>query len=156
MKMNTQGLDKLISEMQKLGEHSGKMAEAMVNAAAVEIRNAWKESAEQHELIDTGAMIESIGFPGPVGNMNGTLYRDVYPQGKDGKGTRNAEKAFVLNYGTSRIKPTHWVDEAEAKAEPTIQRKLEEMWGEYLDTGKIPPVPDTGGSSAGGINTIIK
>ena len=155
--LSTTGLDQLIADMNRLGEGSGEMAEAMVNAAVREIKAAWVKSAEAHGLRDTGAMIASIGFPEPVQSMGGILYRDVYPQGKDRKGTRNAEKAFILNYGTSRIRPTYWVDEADAAAGPALQRRLEDMWGEYLDTGKVPPVSDDGGGSAGGgITTIIE
>lgn len=156
-RFDTSGLDKLISEMQRMGQDSGAVAEAMVNAAVIEIRDAWKESAEAHDLRDTGAMIKSIGFPAPVQNMGGALYRDVYPQGKDAKGTRNAEKAFVLNYGTSRVPATYWVDEADERSGPKVQQRLEEMWGEFLETGKVPTVIDSGSGSVGsGITTIIK
>ena len=154
-RLEIDGLDDLINEMQRMGQDSGKVAEVMVNAAAAEIRDAWKESAEEHGLIDTGAMIESIGSPEPAIHTGTGIYRDVYPQGKDRKGTRNAEKAFVLNYGTSRIRPTHWVDEAEAAAEPKIQERLEEIWGEFLETGKVPDIIEPGGMS-GGITKTTK
>lgn len=154
-RMETSGLDKLISDMQKLGEGSGKIARAMVSAAANEIRSAWQESIEKHGLIETGAMFESIGVSGPVKSMGTALYQEVYPIGKDSKGTRNAEKAFVLNYGTSRIKPTHVVDEAEEAAGPRVQEKLEEIWGDYLETGKVPNIVDTG-STSGGITKTVK
>lgn len=155
-RFNTSGLDNLIRDMQRMGQDSGAIAEAMVNAAVIEIRNAWRESAEAHELRDTGAMIESIGFPNPVQDIGGTLYRDVYPQGTDAKGTRNAEKAFILNYGTSRIPATYWVDEADEKSGPKVQTRLEQMWGEFLETGRVPAVADAGGSTGGGINKTIK
>ena len=149
------GLDDLIREMQRMGEDSGEVAEAMVNAAVIEIRDAWKESAENHGLRDTGAMIESIGFPAPVQNAGGILYRDVYPQGKDGKGVRNAEKAFILNYGTKRRAATYWVDEADQASGPRVQQRLEEIWGEFLETGKVPAVNDSTGSTGDGVTKII-
>ena len=152
--MDTSGLDELIRDMQRMGEDASEVAQAMVREAASVIRDAWKESAEKHGLIDTGAMIESIGYPGPVARIGDALYRDVYPLGKDRKGTRNAEKAFVLNYGTSRILPTYWVDEAEDAAAPRVQERLEKIWNDYLETGKIPVTAD--GGSAGGINKVTK
>ena len=155
-RFDTSGLDSLVSEMQRMGQDSGEIAAAMVNAAVIEIRDAWKESAKAHGLRDTGSMIEGIGFPSPVQNMGGAFYRDVYPQGKDAKGTRNAEKAFILNYGSSRIPPTYWVDEADEKSGPKVQEKLEQMWGEFLETGKVPAIQDAGGLSGGGITTTIK
>lgn len=156
-RFDTTGLDDLISDMQRLGQGSGAVAEAMVSAAAAEIRSAWRESAEAHGHRDTGAMIESIGFPFPVQNMGGILYRDIYPQGKDSKGVRNAEKAFILNYGSSRIRPSYWVDEADEKSAPRIQEKLEKMWAEFLDTGRVSKPDDTADAAdAGGIHKVNK
>ena len=135
---DTSGLDGLISEMQRLGEDTGPVAVAMVNAAVEEIRDAWKVSAEKHGLRDTGDMINSIGFPQPVQKLANSVFRDVYPLGKDRKGVRNAEKAFVLHYGSSRIKPTYWVDDAEDSCAEAVQERLEGIWGTYLETGEVP------------------
>lgn len=153
-RLDSSGLDQLLQDMEKMGQSSGEVAEAMVTAGAMEIRDAWKESAEAHGHIDTGAMIDSVAFAGPVVNMGSLLYRDVTAKGKDRHGVRNAEKAFILNYGSSRIKPSYWVDEAEAKAEPRIQERLEGMWGEFLETGRVPAVPDSSGSHGKGTRTI--
>ena len=156
-RFDTSGLDDLVREMRRMGQDSGKVAEAMVQAAAIEIREAWKEAAEEHGLRDTGAMIESIGFNGPVKSIGNALYQDVYPQGKDEKGVRNAEKAFILHYGTTRRPGTYWVDDADEKSGQRVQRRLEEMWGEFLETGKVPSVADTGGGASGsGITKTIK
>jgi len=153
-RIDTEGMDDLISEMTRMGELSGEVAKVMAAAAGAEIRGAWRESAEAHRLRKTGAMIESIGFPGPVQKIGDTVYQDVTAMGKDSKGTRNAEKAFVLNYGTSRIRPTHWVDEAEAAAGPRVQEKLEKIWGDFLETGKVPAVIDPGSTESGITKTI--
>ena len=145
-RFNSDGLQKLIDEMEKMGQTSGAIAEAMVNQAVVIIKDSWQESVNEHGLIETGAMLKSIGSPQPVKRMGDILYRDVYPQGKDKSGTRNAEKAFILNYGTSRIKATHWVDEAESNADGRVMSALDAMWDQYLDSGGVvPPVNDTAG-----------
>ena len=154
-RFDTDGLDDLIDEMQRMGQRSGEVAKAMTAAAADEIRDAWKQAAEEYGLRDTGAMIESIGFPGPVKDVGGILQQDVYPQGKDERGVRNAEKAFIQHYGSSRIKPKYWVDEADAAAGPKVQQRLEDIWGEFLETGKVPNIPD-GGASGGGITKTKK
>ena len=149
------GLDRLIRDMQKMGHDTGEVAEAMVNAAAGVIRDEWKASAENHGLIDTGAMINSIRAPGPVKNVGGVLSQTISPQGKDGKGVRNAEKAFILNYGTTRVPATYWVDEAETAASPKVQQRLEEIWDEFLATGKVPAIVDPTGSTGNGITKTI-
>lgn len=142
----TSGLDDLISDMERRGETSGPMASAMVDAAVEIIRQAWVDAATAHGHIDTGTMIRSIGYPEPVHNLGGILYRDVYPQGthrrtsKGGKNrsVRNAEKAFILHYGSSSIPASYWVDDADEAAGPLIQEKLEAMWAAYLETGEVP------------------
>lgn len=149
------GMDALIREMEKMGEESGAVAEAMVNAAVDVIRDEWVKSAEDHDLKNYGDMIDSIGFPAPVQKAGNILYRDVYPQGKDRNGVSNAEKAFVLNYGRHNLEPTYWVNEADQASGPRVQRRLEEIWGEFLDTGKVPAVPDAGGTSGDGVTKTI-
>lgn len=155
-KFESPGMADLIKEMERMGQESGAVAEAMVNAAVAVIRDEWQASAEAHDLKKTKALIDSIGFPAPIQKVGGILMRDVYPQGVDGKGVRNAEKAFVLNYGRHNMEPTYWVDEAEAAAGPKVQARLEQIWGEFLDTGKVPVVPDAGGSSGSGVTKTIK
>lgn len=132
-RFSTEGLDDLIAEMERLKQDEGPVAEKIVNAAVEEIKIAWKETAEKHGYRDTGALINSIGIgPGPV-RAGFLLYRDVYPHGKDKKGVRNAEKAFILHYGTSRIKASYWVDEADqASAEP-VRLVCEQIWEEFIN-----------------------
>ena len=134
-RFDTSGLDDLIREMERLGEASGEIAEDMVTAAVEEIRDAWKESAEENNLRDSGDMIESIGFPQPMQRIGDVLYRDVYPQGTDRKGVRNAEKAFLAHYGTSRQPATDWVDDADDKSGPRVDQRLTAIWEEHHKTG---------------------
>ena len=143
--LDTSGLDDMIAQMRKMGENSGKMADAMVLAAGEEIKAAWVEVAERRRHRRSGAMIEAIGYAHEVKTISGIKYVDVYPQGKDGKGrkkpVRNATKAYVLHYGKKAWKTRSgddWVDEADAKAEPRIAKKLPQMWEQYLKDGNVP------------------
>lgn len=134
-RFDTSGLDDIIRDMERMGEDSGPVAEEMCMAAVEEIRDAWRASARSHGLVDTGAMIDSIGFgPAPV-RAGAIMYNDVYPQGKDAKGTRNAEKAFILNYGKSNYPATYWVDEADEKAAEPVQARIEAIWDRFLNGG---------------------
>lgn len=156
--LNMEGLDALIRDMEKMGHLSDQVAEAMLEAGAAEIRDCWRESAEKHDLRDTGEMIESIGFESQPTDLGTARYKDIYPMGKDSKGVRNAEKAFILHYGREgarKIRATYWVDDAEDLANQRVPDKLNKLWGDFLETGKVPSVTDTGGS-AGGITTFQK
>lgn len=147
-RFDTSGLDALIRDMTRLGQTSGEIAEAMCQAAAAEIRDCWKESAEKHGHRVTGDMIDSIGFKSKPQRIGDVVFQDIFPQGKDDRGIRNAEKAFVLNYGRHNLPPSYWVDEADANAGPRIQSRLEGMWDAYLESGgDVPPVADTGGKT---------
>lgn len=128
-----EGLDELVNEMRKLGQMRGPVVDEMLDAAAEIVRDGWKESAKAHGHIDTGAMINSIDF-----TVNGdvrALYRDIYPQGTDAKGVRNAMKAFILHYGKSSKAGTYWVDEAEMKAGPSAIAACQEIWDRFLQSG---------------------
>ena len=146
-RFDTSGLDDLVKDMTKMGQRTGAMASAMVQAAGVEIRKSWKRTAKEHKYHKTGAMIDSIGMPEGVQTLGDSSFVDIYPQGKDSKGTRNAEKAFILHYGTSRIKPSYWTEEADNAAEPVLSEQLEDMWGKFLETGTVPIVADVDGQN---------
>ena len=140
-RFDTSGLQDLLNEMRQMGQASGGVAQVMTAAAAEEITAAWKASAEEHNLRDTGAMIESIGYPEGVRRLGDIFAADIYPQGKDAGGTRNAEKAFILHYGSSRLKPTYWADDADQSSAEPVQRRLEAIWYEFLETGQVPAMP---------------
>lgn len=146
------GLEETIRDMQRMGQQSGNAAKAMLQAGAEKVKAAWRAATEAHGLVDTGDMLESIGFarnPKQIGDM---LSIDIYPQGRDRKGVRNAEKAFILHYGTSRHPATRFIDDADAMSEAEAIPAMEEIWDQYIKTGTVPTVPLTpnhpGGVSA--------
>lgn len=131
-RFETDGLDDMIDAVLRMGKAGEAVGDDMLLAGAEEVREAWKESAEKHELKDTGDMIASIGYARKPKDVGGVRSIDIYPQGKDRKGVRNAEKAFVLHYGTSRIKATHWVDDADEASGPKVQAAMERIYDDYL------------------------
>ena len=132
-RMDTSGLDDLINEMRRLGQDSGPVVDEMLDTAAGIIRDQWRETAREHGHVDTGAMIDSVDFP-VKGNAR-AMYRDIYPQGKDAKGVRNAEKAFILQYGKHNMPGSYWVDEAETKAGPEAIAACQAIWDRFLQSG---------------------
>lgn len=151
-RFDTIGLDELMAEMKKLGELSGEVADKMLMAGAEAVKEEWRKSAEKNQLRDTGDMIESIGFPRQPKTAGGIRTIDIYPQGKDRKGVRNAEKAFILNYGTQGtssenakrkrensdkrkgpgIPATHWVDDADKASGEPVMAAMTAIWDEHL------------------------
>jgi hypothetical protein len=127
-----EGLDEVMASMKSHGELVGKVADKMLMAGAEEVKKAWAASARKHDHKDTGDMIKSIDYSRSPKTAKDIRTIDIYPQGKDRKGIRNAEKAFILHYGTSSIKGSHWVDDAEAMAEEDVIRVYEQIWDEHL------------------------
>ena len=137
-RFDVEGMDEIIRQMKAMGEMTGQAAAAMLMAGAKEVQEAWREAAEEHGHRDTGQMIESIGFakrPKTAGDM---LYIDIYPQGKNSGGVRNAEVAFVLHYGTSKMPGSGWIDDADRISGPRVTSAMETIWAEFLATGKVP------------------
>jgi len=131
-RFDTSGLDDVLAEMKELGQLTGEVADTMLMAGAEIVAQCWKEAAERHRHRLTGDMIASIGYPRQPSQAGDVRMIDIYPQGRDSTGTRNAEKAFILHYGTSKIPGSHWIDDADALAGPRVEAKWREIWNDYL------------------------
>ena len=139
-RVDNSGLDDVLKEMKRLGEIDGTVAEDMILSGAEEYKKSWKASAKKHgydrpgkSKQATGDMIKSIGYPRKPKTVQDALSLDIYPQGKDKKGVRNAEKAFVLHYGRTNMPGSHWVDEAEKNADGPATKAMTEVWDKHLE-----------------------
>jgi hypothetical protein len=136
-RFKTEGIDEIIEELIRMGEDTGPVADKMLMDAAAEVKECWRESALKHKHKDTGDLIESIGYPRQPKTVSGVRTIDIYPQGKDRKGVRNAEKAFVLHYGTSKRPGSRWVDYADDLAGPRVQAAMENVFNEFIEKGRV-------------------
>lgn len=133
-RFDTSGIDDVIKSVLRIGGDVGKsVGDLMLLAGAEEVKQAWKQSATMHGLIDTGDMINSVGFPKAPKTTGDIRSIDIYPQGKNRKGVRNAEVAFINHYGTSRIKATQWVDDADEIAGPKVKEVMEEVFDNFIN-----------------------
>lgn len=132
-RFETDGLDDVIDTVLRLGEAGKEVGDDMLLAGAEQSKQAWGQAIANHELVDTGAMFRSVGYARKPKNVGGIRTIDIYPLGKDRKGVRNAEKAFIQHYGSSRIKATHFVDEADEAAGPMVQTVMEQVFDHYLE-----------------------
>ena len=131
-RFDVSGLDETIEDMKRLGQMTGQTADAMLMAGAEEVRKAWRQSAEEHRHRDTGDMIASIGFSRKPKEIGSIRTIDIYPQGKDKRNIRNAEKAFILHYGTTKIRGSRWVDDADKISEQTVVPAMIRVWEQFL------------------------
>lgn len=116
-------MDALFAESERLE----RKATEMLGMAGKVVVQAWQDAIENHGHVDTGDMRDSVRASA-VKKSGEAYVSSIYPHGKDRKRQSNAEKAFVLHYGTSRIKGDHFVDDAEERASEAAEREMEEIW----------------------------
>ncbi len=127
------GLDDLFAEMNRMGELYGATTDEMLVVGGETVKEEWKKSAERHKHRVTGDMIESITYSRQPKKVQDIKSVDIYPQGKGSNGVRNAEKAFIANYGTTSQQASNWVDEADQASEEKVYSKFEEIWNKRLE-----------------------
>lgn len=131
-RFEAEGFDELLADFQQHKDLLDAAAPEILQAGANVIADAWRDAIRKHGLIDTGEMLESVrAFDTETSNTKKAV---IYPAGKDSKGIRNAEKAFVNHYGTSSIKATHFVDDAENEAGGPAVDAMAAAWFNKLDS----------------------
>lgn len=126
------GLDSIMDEMRRLGEDCSEVAEDMVIAGAEEMKKSWVLTIGEYGLVDSGDMINSIGYDKSPKREGDALVMDIFPRGKDHKGVRNAEKAYILHYGTSKIKARHFVDQVIEYSDVSVVPTMAEVWDRFI------------------------
>lgn len=97
MGVKSSGLNKLMNDLSRLAnEVGGELPEKMLDAGAEAAVQDWKDGIIRSKHIDKGDMLAAVGV---APETKTGKKREIYPLGVDRKGVRNAEKAFVLNYG---------------------------------------------------------
>lgn len=135
-KLMIEGMDETIKEMARMGQLTGQVADEMLLDGSAEMKTAWQNAITMFGHVDTGEMRKSIGFAKKPKSLMDTKFSDIYPQGKDKKGVRNAEKAFILHYGKSKEDGSHFVDKAEADGEPKATAAMEARWDRFIEKGE--------------------
>lgn len=126
-----EGIETVIKAMHRMGNATGPVADEMLSAAAEIVVGAWQASIQSHGHIDTGAMFRSVK-PTPAKTQGDTRVLSVYPQGSDKRGIRNAEKAFIANFGRTHQRGTGFVQEAEKNAEGPAQEAMINIWDAFI------------------------
>lgn len=126
------GLDGLMLSMKEIADIPDDVKDEMLQAKAAVVVPAMKARAEsmgiRQDIPGGGQMIDSIKAGKPKRTKTGRAVF-VYPQGtrtRGGTKTRNAEVAFIAEYGKQKVKPRPFMKEAvEATAEQAEKAALE-------------------------------
>ncbi|MGN0598920.1 MAG: HK97-gp10 family putative phage morphogenesis protein [Oscillospiraceae bacterium] len=132
------GIDELAMELKKLGQlDNDKLVEEMLEAGADVVIDEWKEgikkAVKNKRGRSTGELLESVTTNKGIDKVGDVSAKTIYHAGKDSKGVRNAEKAFILHYGKSGQAPTLFVDDVEAVAEDKAAEAMEQVFNDYLE-----------------------
>ena len=130
-KFNVTGLELVIKDMHRMGQESGAVARQMLEAGAEVVVEAWQNAIQSHGHIDTGAMYRGVK-PSQIKSAGDSLSLTVYPQGKDGHGARNVEKAFIKHFGRKNEQGSGFVTKAEDAAEAPAQAAMEAVWDRFI------------------------
>ncbi len=95
----------------------------LVKAQQAEIRSTFKSDRT------TGDLANSIKQTS-VKKKGDTQYVEVYPQGVNRRGERNATVGFVQQYGRSNMPARPWFTSSNEKAAPEVQEAMRQKWGE--------------------------
>lgn len=91
------------------------------------IRKSGKVYRQKYVTKSTGQTVESVS------TTVKKTYADIYPHNEDAKGTRNAEKAFILNYGRKNMLATNFIDEIADRAVEVAVPLMEEEFNKILE-----------------------
>lgn len=152
-KFNVTGLEERIRELDRMGQATGPVADAMLTVAGKLVAEGWQYSVLQHGHFDTGALFGSIK-PSRPRTKGGIREITVSPRGTDSKDrtpVRNAEKGFVLNYGRRNMAGSHWAEDATEMSEGPAIEAMENLFDDWIWTGNVP---DSGGDWADQITWV--
>jgi len=129
-KFDTVGLEDVTQFMLKQDEATMRVVPEMLKAGGEVMKKA-----QQAEIAasfggsqrSTGALRDSIKVSA-VKEKDGGKCVEVYPDGKDSHGVRNATKGFVLQYGRSNMDAKPWFTDANTKAADNVTAEMRKVW----------------------------
>ena len=128
-------LDGLMLTMQEIAQIPDDVQAEILNAQADIVVDAQKQSALAAGVSPHGEMMDSIGKTKiKTGNAGKSIY--VYPQGINSSGTRNAEVAFIREYGAKkRNQPGKmFIRNANEKSAEATTKAAAEIYDAWLKT----------------------
>lgn len=126
-KMTIKGMEEYIKKLEAISQGKSEeiIGEAVRDGADIV---ADKVRANLNRVLSgtsTGALQGSLGIT-PVDNRDGFINAKVGFDGRDSKGTPNALKASVLEYGSRRQPPRPYMKPAQTATRSTVKAKMKE------------------------------
>ena len=136
-KFNVVGLDDVAEQMLQRAEIAEEAVPEMLKAGGAVMQEA--QRAEIRTMFrsrrSTGDLAASITVS-KVKDRDGGKMVEVYPDGKDRHGVRNATKGFVLQYGRKNMPARPWFTAANTKAADTVNDGMRRVWEAKQNDGR--------------------
>lgn len=128
-KFNVVGLDDIQDAMLRREAATVEAVPEMLKAGGAVMQKAQKDeiSATFKSKRSTGDMARSI-VVSKIKEIDGGKRVEVYQDGKDRHGVRNATKAFVLQYGRKNMPARPWFTAANTKAADEVNAEMRRVW----------------------------
>ena len=133
------GLAELMDDLEAVADLPDEVAEEMLRAQADVVINAEKASAAAHGLVDSGQLQASIGIQGTMKRKGLNRYIDVTPKGRRQNGVRNAEVAFIHEYGAPKrgIPAKAWIRQAVETSSKQTTAAAAEVYNQFLNSRNL-------------------
>lgn len=128
-KFNVVGLDDIQDAMLRREAATAEVVPEMLKAGGAVMQKAQQDeiSSTFKSKRSTGDMAKSI-VVSKIKEISGGKRVEVYPDGKDRHGVRNATKAFVLQYGRKNMPARPWFTAANTKAADEVNEEMRRVW----------------------------
>ena len=132
-------MDQLLEDMEAIADLPDSVVEEMLKAQAEVIIEAQQAAARSEGLVDTGQMEQSIELDEAMKNRGLDRYIDIYPRGTRTDGVRNAEVAFIHEYGApgKHIPAKSWIKCANEGAAERATAAAMEVYNKYLQSKNL-------------------
>lgn len=130
------GIDALSDDLAALAALPDSVIEAILDAEADVILPAQRETARSMGVYKSGMTAGSIK-KGKVKKTATGKTLTVAPQGKNARGDRNAEVAFINEYGKEGQPARPFIRTANERAEPKAVEAGEKVYHEFLDRNNL-------------------
>lgn len=133
------GLGDLIQDLEDIAALPDATAEAMLDAEADIVEEAQVYAGMKAGVYRTGATLSSIGRGRMKKGRGGERAKYVYPQGKNDKGVRTAEVAFINEYGAPDrgIAPRPFIGPANEEAADAAAEAAAKVYDDFLKSKNL-------------------
>lgn len=128
-KFNVVGLDDVAEQMLQRAQIVEEAVPEMLKAGGAVMQEAQKAEIKRmfKSRRSTGDLAASI-VVSKIKEQGDAKMVEVYPDGKDRHGVRNATKGFVLQYGRKNMPARPWFTAANTKAADAVNEEMRRVW----------------------------